>query len=159
MKCPLKDLLIILWYTVTAAIIFSLACKYRHTGFTCMPLMLCMLQDKQYSCHIHVSLSMSLILRSILERWKEDTGYWREQRREKESSGVEEQLCMSYLYCSMSVTQLIGPAIKRNKLSSFHLWCGHWLYWLTWGQLVPLQHCSICKWVQNSFTFSCCKTY
>lgn len=46
---------------------------------------------------------------------------------------------MSHLYYSMSVTQLIGPAINTKRLSTFHLWCTHWLYWLTWGQLVPLQ--------------------
>lgn len=50
-------------------------------------------------------------------------------------SGVEQELSMPYLYCSMPVKQLIRPPVKGNRLS-------YWLQPLALGLLGPLRSCS-----------------
>lgn len=61
-------------------------------------------------------------------------------------SGVEQELSMPYLYCSMAVKQLIRPPVKRNRLC-------YWLQPLARGLLVPLQSCSNCKKGHNFLFF------
>lgn len=110
----------------TGAIIFSLIHTFR--GFTCIPLISCILQNEHYSCHTYVSQNQLKIPNEQRRSGElRRTELRSEKRRHNRGLGCKNSFaCLIYIAACLYHSSLVLP-LKETGFPFSHLWCLHWL--------------------------------
>lgn len=105
-------------------------------AFACLPLLLWLLHNSRLcTCFTAYAPPFRIDVRMEFKMQEGEWSRWERQEPIMPWGGRTALRVFSYVYCSMSLAQLIGSAISGNMLPTFHLCCIHWLYRLAQAHL------------------------